>query len=177
VVDNSVTGTYTTPTLTSDIHHEALWTSPTMHKGSHTIVITQTAAQSAGVIFLDYIMYNTISSTVHPYFIDDRDLRIKYSTTWKKFGSESNFQHSSEGSTFAGDSFSLQFEGKCQLLPVRLFSLMASQASPSCIKGELIIGDFTLGYIFTFVNINIHGNDYFYKIKIFHKHDLIVLVE
>ncbi|KAJ7788946.1 hypothetical protein B0H14DRAFT_2627722 [Mycena olivaceomarginata] len=113
VVDNSITGTYTTPTLASNIHHEALWTLPTMHEGLHTIVITQTAAQSAGVIFPDYIMYNTISSTVHPYFIDDHDLRIKYSITWKKFGSESDFQHTSEGSTFAGDSFSLQFKGKC----------------------------------------------------------------
>jgi hypothetical protein len=139
MVDNSITGTYTAPILASDIHHEALWTSPTMHEGSHTIVVTQTAAQSAGVIFLDYIIYNTISSTVHPYFIDDRDLRIKYSATWRKFGSGSDFQHTSEGSTFAGDSFSLQFEGECQLHPVRLSSLMVSQGSLSRIMGELIM--------------------------------------
>ncbi|KAJ7886222.1 hypothetical protein B0H14DRAFT_3431428 [Mycena olivaceomarginata] len=32
--------------------------------------------------------------------------------TWRKFGSDPDFQHTSQGSTFAGDSFSLQFEGK-----------------------------------------------------------------
>ncbi|KAJ7819770.1 hypothetical protein B0H14DRAFT_1352172 [Mycena olivaceomarginata] len=83
-----------------------------MNEGSHTIVITQIAAQTAGVIFLDYIMYNTSSSTVHPYFIDDRDPRIKYTAAWRKFGSDPDFQHTSQGSTFAGDSFSLPFEGK-----------------------------------------------------------------
>ncbi|KAJ7819775.1 hypothetical protein B0H14DRAFT_3876539 [Mycena olivaceomarginata] len=57
-------------------------------------------------------MYNTSSSTVHPYFIDDRDPRIKYTAAWRKFGSDPDFQHTSQGSTFAGDSFSLQFEGK-----------------------------------------------------------------
>jgi hypothetical protein len=137
VVDNSITGAYTAPSLPSDIHHEALWTSPTLNEGSHTIVITQTTAQSAGVIFLDYIMYNTSSSTVHPYFIDDRDPRIKYSAAWRKFGSDPDFQHTSQGSTFAGDSFSLQFEGKCQRLPVRSSSLTALQGSQSHIMREL----------------------------------------
>jgi hypothetical protein len=138
VVDNSITGTYTAPDdLPSDIHHEALWTSPTMNEGSHTIVITQIAAQTAGVIFLDYIMYNTSSSTVHPYFIDDRDPWIKYTAAWRKFGSDPDFQHTSQGSTFAGDSFSLPFEGKCQRLPVRSSSLTDLQGSQSHIMGEL----------------------------------------
>ncbi|KAJ7210581.1 hypothetical protein B0H12DRAFT_979339, partial [Mycena haematopus] len=58
LVDNSITGTYTPPNnLASNIHHEALWTSPTLNDSSHTLVITQTTAQSVGVIFLDYMMY------------------------------------------------------------------------------------------------------------------------
>ncbi|KAJ7133373.1 hypothetical protein C8R44DRAFT_23082 [Mycena epipterygia] len=113
VVDNSISASYTPASdLTSDIHHEALWTSPTMSNASHTLVITQTAAQAEGVIFLDYFLYSTPSNAVRSYFIDDRDLRIKYSPAWRQFGSDPDFQHTSQGSTAAGDSFSLEFTGK-----------------------------------------------------------------
>ncbi|KAJ7342958.1 hypothetical protein DFH08DRAFT_650820, partial [Mycena albidolilacea] len=46
VVDNSVSGSYTpSGNMSADVHHQALWASPTMSNGSHTLVITQTAAQ------------------------------------------------------------------------------------------------------------------------------------
>ncbi|KAJ6585657.1 hypothetical protein B0H19DRAFT_924775 [Mycena capillaripes] len=64
-VDNSIAGTYTPPNnMTSDIHHEALWTSPSpaLSNSSHTLVINQTSAASAGVIYLDYIISSASSS-------------------------------------------------------------------------------------------------------------------
>ncbi|KAJ7133372.1 hypothetical protein C8R44DRAFT_23058 [Mycena epipterygia] len=112
-VDDSITGSYTPPSnMASDIHHEALWTSPTMSDEVHTLIITQTAAQIAGVIFLDYLMYNTTSTSVGSYFIDDRDPRITYTPAWKQFEGDEDFQHTSQESTSRGDSFSLKFAGK-----------------------------------------------------------------
>jgi hypothetical protein len=112
VVDNSVTGTYTPASgQTEDIYHEALWASPTLSEGEHTLVITQTAADIVGGIFLDYFMYNTTSADVRSYFIDDRDAQVVYTPPWQKFGSSPDFQHTSQGTTKAGDSLSLQFEG------------------------------------------------------------------
>ncbi|KAK7000361.1 hypothetical protein R3P38DRAFT_2561495 [Favolaschia claudopus] len=113
LVDGIIGGTFTPPSnTTSTIHHEALWVSPALNDGSHTLVITQTAAQTQGEIFLDYIMYDTTSSSVRSYFIDDRDPRIIYTPAWRKFGSDVDFQHTSQGSTSAGDSFRLEFEGE-----------------------------------------------------------------
>jgi hypothetical protein len=121
-VDGSISGTYTPPTLTADIHHEPLWMSPTLSRGSHDLVITQTAAQAEGVIFLDYIMYNTTSTSM-PYFIDDRDPRITYTPPWTQEGSDQDFQHTVQRTSTAGDSFSLEFEGApsyCLVYPALL---------------------------------------------------------
>ncbi|KAJ7668066.1 hypothetical protein B0H17DRAFT_843012, partial [Mycena rosella] len=38
-VDNTIHGSYTSPNLTSAIHHEPLYTSPTMANGSHNLII------------------------------------------------------------------------------------------------------------------------------------------
>ena len=112
LLDNSISGTYTPASgQTAVIYHEALWASPTLSEGEHTLVITQTAAQSQGVIFLDYILYNTTSADVRSFFIDDRDPRVIYTPPWQMFGSSPDFQHTSQGTTKAGDSLSLQFEG------------------------------------------------------------------
>ncbi|KAK7049134.1 hypothetical protein R3P38DRAFT_2872826 [Favolaschia claudopus] len=112
-IDNSSSGIYTPPSnMSSDIHHEALWVSPPLNDGSHTLVITQTAAETQGEIYLDYIMYNTTSSSVRSHFIDDRDPRIIYTPAWRKLSSELDFQHTSQGSSSKGDTFSLRFEGK-----------------------------------------------------------------
>jgi hypothetical protein len=119
VVDGSTTvaGTYTPPSsMTADIHHQALWTSPSgsIDASPHTLVITQTAGpeNSDGVIFLDYIIYSTTSTSVSSYFIDDRDPQIKYDPPWRQGGSDADFQHTNQSSTSAGDSLSLQFEGE-----------------------------------------------------------------
>ncbi|KAJ7436059.1 hypothetical protein B0H11DRAFT_2111692 [Mycena galericulata] len=113
VLDGSITGSYIPVNgMSADIHHTALWESPALSDGSHTLVITQTAAQTAPVIFLDYFEYNTTSTAVSAYFIDDRDSRITYTPPWAFFGSDGDFQHTSQGSNAMGDSFSLAFEGK-----------------------------------------------------------------
>ncbi|KAJ7206339.1 hypothetical protein GGX14DRAFT_698435 [Mycena pura] len=112
VIDNTV-GTYTpAKNMTADVHHEALYTSPTMSNGTHTLVMTQSAAQAAGVMYLDYIMYNTTSTDVGQYFIDDRDPRIQYDPQWGMFGSDPDFQHTSQASSSAGASLTLPFEGR-----------------------------------------------------------------
>ncbi|KAJ7431634.1 hypothetical protein B0H11DRAFT_2129449 [Mycena galericulata] len=113
VVDGSIKGSYIPANgMSADIHHTALWESPALSDGSHTLVITQTAAQVAPVIFLDYFEYNTTATAVSAYFIDDRDSRITYTPLWSFFGSDGDFQHTSQGSNAMGDSFSLAFEGK-----------------------------------------------------------------
>ncbi|KAJ7651912.1 hypothetical protein B0H17DRAFT_1147505 [Mycena rosella] len=67
---------------------------------------------STGVLFLDFIQYNTTSNSVGTFFIDDRDPRITYTPPWRKFsGSDGDFQRTSQESTLPGDSFSLDFEG------------------------------------------------------------------
>lgn len=112
VVDNSISGSYTpSGDMSADVHHQALWASPTMSNGSHTLVITQTAAQPSGVIYLDYFLYNTSSTAVDAYFIDDRDARIAYTGGWTQFGFDADFQHTSQGSSSKGDSFAVHFEG------------------------------------------------------------------
>ncbi|KAJ7439088.1 hypothetical protein FB451DRAFT_157331 [Mycena latifolia] len=112
VVDNSITGTYTPPAdLTGVIYHEPFWASPPLGDGPHTLVITQSEAATIGIILLDYIMWTTTSLAVPAYFIDDRDPRVVYTPPWRQLGSDSNFLHTSQGSTNIGDSLSLQFEG------------------------------------------------------------------
>ncbi|KAJ6487151.1 hypothetical protein C8R47DRAFT_516770 [Mycena vitilis] len=117
VVDGSISGTYTPPNnMTADIHHQPLWTSPSapsLSNGSHTLVITQTAAATAaGVIFLDYIMYSTTATPGGTYFVDDRDARIQYIPAWRQFGSDEDFQHTSQESSSIGDRLSFEFEGQ-----------------------------------------------------------------
>ncbi|KAJ7887023.1 hypothetical protein B0H14DRAFT_2696352 [Mycena olivaceomarginata] len=114
MVDKSLIGSYSAKQGGTALYHEALYVSPTLSEGSHTLVITQNAAQSGGVIYLDYIMYDT-ESTTGTYFIDDRDPRITYTPAWRQFGSENDFQHTSLASSNPGDSFSFQFEGSAIL--------------------------------------------------------------
>ncbi|KAJ7302325.1 hypothetical protein DFH08DRAFT_73881 [Mycena albidolilacea] len=112
LVDNAIQGTYAPPSgMTSVAHHEPFWASPPLGDGEHTLVITQTQAMATGVIYLDYIMWNTTSVAVPAYFIDDRDLRVTYTPPWRLFGSDPDLMHTSQGSSKRGDSLSLQFEG------------------------------------------------------------------
>ncbi|KAJ7236891.1 hypothetical protein B0H12DRAFT_1057539 [Mycena haematopus] len=114
VVDGSITGIYVPPVnSTATMHHELLWESPTLSNGTHTLVITQVAApaSTSGVIFLDYIMYDTTSTSL-TYFMDDRDQRITYSSGWVQDGSDEDFQHTSQRTSATGESFTLEFEGQ-----------------------------------------------------------------
>ncbi|KAJ7676356.1 hypothetical protein B0H17DRAFT_1207342 [Mycena rosella] len=97
--------------MSAGLYHEALWTSPTMSEGTHQLVITQIVAQSGGVLYLDYLTYDT-TSAAGPYFIDDSDSRITYTPAWTKFDATQNdFQHTSQESTSQGDSLTFEFEG------------------------------------------------------------------
>ncbi|KAJ7775148.1 hypothetical protein B0H16DRAFT_1713576 [Mycena metata] len=111
-VDKTTTGSFAPANgMTSDIHNLVLWASPSLANGTHDLVITQTEAQTSGVIYLDYIMYETSSDTAGPYFVDDRDPRIVYTPSWTESGAEYDFQHTTHGSNSAGDSFSFTFQG------------------------------------------------------------------
>ncbi|KAJ7439107.1 hypothetical protein FB451DRAFT_1415909 [Mycena latifolia] len=112
LIDNAITRTYAPPAdRPANIHHQALWASPPLTDGSHTLVITQTTAQVAGVIFLDYLMWNTTSTAVSRYVIDDRDARVKYTPPWQEFGSDDDFMHTSQATTAAGDALALHLKG------------------------------------------------------------------
>ncbi|KAF7341843.1 hypothetical protein MSAN_02039800 [Mycena sanguinolenta] len=114
-VDGAAAGTYTPPAnMTSPIHHQALWTTPasSLANGTHSLVITQTGTDSVGVIFLDYIMWTTTSLDVPTFFIDDRDPQVTYTPAWRQFGSDPDFDHTSQASTSVGDFYTLPFQGR-----------------------------------------------------------------
>ncbi|KAJ7290054.1 hypothetical protein C8J57DRAFT_1610483 [Mycena rebaudengoi] len=79
---SSLSGSFT-PANEVFQYHQALWTSPTLSSGTHTIVVTQNAvgqnsvAAPRGGIWLDYFLYTTASTAVKSYVIDDADARIK----------------------------------------------------------------------------------------------------
>ncbi|KAJ7704830.1 hypothetical protein B0H17DRAFT_1126470 [Mycena rosella] len=106
--------------MVTDLHNTALWTSPTLSNEAHTLVITQTPAQDSGVIFLDYVLYNTTSTTVASYFIDDSDARITYMPAWRQFTEDGDFLHTSQESTSVGDSFSFVFEDAYDFRGIRI---------------------------------------------------------
>ncbi|KAJ7727582.1 hypothetical protein B0H16DRAFT_250922 [Mycena metata] len=112
-LDKTTTGTFVPPSgATYDIHHQPVWASPVLEDGTHTLVITQTQAQTACVIFLDHISYETTSDTAGPYFIDDGDPRITYSASWTSAGAEYDFMHTTHGSTAVGATLSFTFQGQ-----------------------------------------------------------------
>ncbi|KAJ7077986.1 hypothetical protein B0H15DRAFT_1025959 [Mycena belliarum] len=112
LVDKTVAGSFAPEGLTADVHHTALWASPPLADGPHTLVVTQTAAQAAGVLFLDYIMWNTTApAPAGAYFIDDRDARVVYTPPWRLFGSDPDFMHTSQATGATGDALALQFDG------------------------------------------------------------------
>ncbi|KAJ7865010.1 hypothetical protein B0H14DRAFT_2735017 [Mycena olivaceomarginata] len=113
-VDGSLAGSYSPSPSTTALHHQVLWASPPLHDETHILFMTQTTASESGsgVIFLDYIMYNTTSRPENTtFFIDDRDPQVVYTPAWRQFGSEGDFQHTSSESTVPGDAFTLEFEG------------------------------------------------------------------
>ncbi|KAJ7153918.1 hypothetical protein C8R43DRAFT_1235314 [Mycena crocata] len=107
-VDGTMIGSYSYNApggLSEGLFHEALWKS----------AILQTAVGTQGQIYLDYITYTTTSTTsVDKCFIDDTNSRVTYTgPAWRKFtGGQTDFEHTSQESSSAGDSFSITFEGE-----------------------------------------------------------------
>ncbi|KAF8167041.1 hypothetical protein K438DRAFT_1616192 [Mycena galopus ATCC 62051] len=117
-IDGSTQGSYTPPSSfpAGGLYHQPLWTSSPLNDGPHTLLITQTAAQSSGQIYLDYLLYETTTDVVDAYFIDDRDSRITYSNAWEKIdGQQNDFGHTSQTAASVGASFSITFEGAFRL--------------------------------------------------------------
>ncbi|KAJ7055753.1 hypothetical protein C8F01DRAFT_445837 [Mycena amicta] len=114
VIDNSIQGSFDQPTtISSALHHQSLWTSPSLSSGSHTLVITtQTTTAGKCGVYLDYITFTTTSKDVPAYFIDDRDSRIAYQPAWVQEGSEQDFMGTSQKSPGAGSKLTLEFEGR-----------------------------------------------------------------
>ncbi|KAJ7185332.1 hypothetical protein C8R46DRAFT_1060162 [Mycena filopes] len=138
-VDKTVTGTFTPPSgMTADVHHQTLWASPALGNGTHTLVITQTQAQTACVLFLDYLMYQTAADTVGPYLVDDGDSRIKYTTAWTEAGAEYDLLHTTHGSSAAGASFSFPFQGKSISFYGDINNGALASATISIDKGPLV---------------------------------------
>jgi hypothetical protein len=72
---------------------------------------------------MDYITYTTTSASVESYFIDDRDPQIKYTPAWRQFGSDGDFEHTSQATSSVGDFLTFTFEGPCACFPrVNIYS-------------------------------------------------------
>ncbi|KAJ6451164.1 hypothetical protein C8R45DRAFT_946378 [Mycena sanguinolenta] len=140
-IDGSTQGSYTPPTSlpVGGLYHQPLWTSSPLSDEPHTLVITQTAAQTAGQIYLDYLLYSTTTDVVDAYFIDDRDSRITYSSAWSKVdGGQNDFGHTSQVAASVGASFSITFEGQSIKYHA---GLVASDAG--VLKASMVLDDGT----------------------------------
>jgi hypothetical protein len=112
-IDGQASGSYTPDdNMSTSLFHEPLWNSTSLSDGQHTLVITQTKATGdVGQIWIDYLMFQTTSTGVPWYYVDDRDPGVVYTPAWRQTGSENDFQHTSSASKSKGDSFSFQFDG------------------------------------------------------------------
>ncbi|KAJ7490754.1 hypothetical protein FB451DRAFT_625539 [Mycena latifolia] len=122
-IDETPVDLYDAPALDSAIYHQAFWTSPVLAEGSHNLVINQDSSSEQGVIFLDYFLYDTTSTSGKTLFIDDNDARVQYLPgCWDTFNLAQAFNHTSHASQSAGCSLSLTFEGAEQLPNSRFHS-------------------------------------------------------
>ncbi|KAF7300051.1 hypothetical protein MKEN_01328000 [Mycena kentingensis (nom. inval.)] len=112
-IDGTKVGTYTAPGLTAYVHHESLFQSAKLDDTTHTLVMTATGVGTRGIVFIDFITYNTSArANVPAYFIDDRDARVKYQPSWQAVANETSFMHTCSNNPASGAVVSLQFEGR-----------------------------------------------------------------
>lgn len=103
---------YIAPAVSAPMFHQALWTSPTLPDGTHTLTITQNSTDPTNVIFLDYLIYTTESTAGKTLFIDDNDVRVQYSAGWSASSQDNRyFQQTLHASQVAGCWVSFTFEG------------------------------------------------------------------
>ncbi|KAF7332743.1 hypothetical protein MKEN_00157800 [Mycena kentingensis (nom. inval.)] len=121
VIDNSVQGTYTSPTLGGTLHHELLYASPTLPKSqaagtdpdAHTLVITQTASAAQCVVFLDYFTFATTpASGAQALLVDDRDSAVVYQPVAQQSEADGFMMRTSSSISRAGSSLRLDFDGR-----------------------------------------------------------------
>jgi hypothetical protein len=127
-IDGSPSSSYTAPLILSNssLFHQALWTSEVLPEGPHTLLITQSSAESQnGTVSLDYLLYNTTSTSGKTIFIDDADddPRVEYSSAsrWNtQFTTGSTnrfFKHTTHSRESIGSAVTFKFEGAYQLVP------------------------------------------------------------
>ncbi|KAF7318652.1 hypothetical protein HMN09_00376800 [Mycena chlorophos] len=105
-VDSGSATTYRAPSnMTSPVHHQLFWSSGSLGSsdGKHNLTITQSAADPACNLYIDFITYTTTQGSGNggpsAYFIDDRDQGIEYDPAWVQYGSDPDFMHTSQATT------------------------------------------------------------------------------
>jgi len=102
---------FTSPAISTFLHQEAIWSSPTLPEGSHTFIYTiESCSNSSGNIWFDHILYNSTFSDGATYFVDDRDSLLQYSGNWEQAGGDGDFWHTRQGGR-VGSSVKLDFQG------------------------------------------------------------------
>ncbi|KAJ6511175.1 hypothetical protein C8R45DRAFT_1207868 [Mycena sanguinolenta] len=81
-IDGADIGFYQAPVLVAEPAHNLLfWISPTFTEARHELIVTvdQNATQQNTILFLDYFIYTTTSTTGKTLLIDDADASVTYS--------------------------------------------------------------------------------------------------
>nr|GAT55719.1 predicted protein [Mycena chlorophos] len=105
-VDSGSATTYRAPSnMTSPVHHQLFWSSGSLGSSDarHNLTITQSAADPACNLYIDFITYATTQGSGNggpsAYFVDDRDEGIEYDPAWVQYGSDPDFMHTSQATT------------------------------------------------------------------------------
>ncbi|KAJ7728577.1 hypothetical protein DFH07DRAFT_969802 [Mycena maculata] len=112
-VDRILAGFYgpAVTAVNTTTYHQLLWTSDVLVDGVHTLVITQNCSIQDRILFLDYFLYNTTSTSDETVFIDDDNPIVEYSAGWENLSLNEYFQHTAHVSSELECWVSLTFEG------------------------------------------------------------------
>jgi hypothetical protein len=110
-IDGAVSN-FTSPAQNTSLYQQALWASPTLSEGNHTLIYTVSSCNSSqSFVSLDYLLYNSselITGTTS--FFDDRDSRLVYSGSTNSTSGENDFQGTITGLQQGAD-LQFQFNG------------------------------------------------------------------
>ncbi|KAF9264551.1 hypothetical protein L218DRAFT_227895 [Marasmius fiardii PR-910] len=144
----SIDGTpsnYISPPTNQTLTQQAIWTSPELPGGNHTLVYTaspctptsnSTTNEYKSSISLDYLLYDTeeIPGTA-TIFIDDRDQRLRYSGNWTREGGDGDFKLTRRGGG-KGSSVQLAFTGSSVAVYGRVDNVSAVVQASFTVDGE-----------------------------------------
>ncbi|KAJ6511182.1 hypothetical protein C8R45DRAFT_1162762 [Mycena sanguinolenta] len=115
-IDGADIDSYQVPVVVAEpVHNRLFWTSPTFPEAQHELVVTldQNTTQQNTLLFLDYFIYTTTSTTGKTLLIDDADASVTYSPDgWASSNScDSCLESTSHISTSVGSWAATSFNG------------------------------------------------------------------